>query len=172
MLHINAQSTCRTLFAVREEISRQLLQMQEQGVIRPSSSPWASPVVLVGKKDGTLRFCVDYKVINTVTKPDQFMLPQIDNLLDQLGHSKYFSTLDLAAGYWQVQLSPQSREKTTFTTHRGLYELNVMPFGLCNEPAVFQQLKQQILMSIHPQTGPSFASACLSSWRFSCSHIS
>ena len=96
------QPTRRTPFTAREEISRQLSLMQEQGMIRPSSSPWASPVVLVRKKDGSLRFCVDYRGINSVTKPDQFPLPRIDDLLDQLGHCKYFSTLDLAAGYWQV----------------------------------------------------------------------
>ena len=83
------QPTRRTPFAAREEISRQLSLMQEQGVIRPSSSPWASPVVLVRKKDGSLRFCVDYRGINSVTKPDQFPLPRIDDLLDQLGHCKY-----------------------------------------------------------------------------------
>ena len=114
--------------------------MQEQGVIRPSSSPWASPVVLVRKRDGSLRFCVDYRGINSVTKPNQFPLPRIDDLLDQLGHCKYFSTLDLAAGYWQVQMTPTSWEKTAFTTHKGLYEFNVMTFSLRNVPAVFQRL--------------------------------
>ena len=155
------QPTRRTPFAAREEISRQLTQMQEQGVIQPSCSPWASPVVLVRKKDGSLRFCVDYRGINSVTKPDQFPLPRIDDLLDQLGHCKYFSTLDLAAGYWQVQMSPSSREKTAFTTHKGLYEFNVMPFGLRNAPAIFQRIMQHILMSIYPQTGPTFVSAYL-----------
>ena len=155
------QPTRRTPFAAREEISQQLSQMQEQGSYPPLLKPWVSPVVLVRKKDGSLRFCVDYRGINSVTKPDQFPLPRIDDLLDQLGHCKYFSTLDLAAGYWQVQVAPSSQEKTAFTTHKGLFEFNAMPFGLQNAPAVFQRLVQHILMPIHPQTGPTFVSAYL-----------
>ena len=80
--------------------------MQDQNVIYPSDSPWVSPVVLVGKKDGSLRFCIDYCTLNSVTKSDPFPLPRIDCLLDQqLGNAKYLSTLDLASGYWQVQLA-------------------------------------------------------------------
>ena len=132
------QPARRTLFAARWEIARQLRSMQEQGVIQPSSSPWASPVVLVRKKDGSLRFCIDYRDLNSVTKSDTFPLPRVDDMLDELGRSKFFSTLDLAAGYWQVQVHPDSCEKTAFITHQGLYEFSVMPFGLKNAPAVFQ----------------------------------
>ena len=131
------QPVRRTSFAVREEVAEQLRKMQDQGVIQPSCSPWASPVVLVHKKDGSLRFCIDYRGLNTVTKTDLFPLPRIDELLDQLGRTKFFSTLDLAAGYWQVQVHPDSREKTAFITHQGLYEFTVMPFGLKNAPAGF-----------------------------------
>ena len=84
--------------------------MQEAGVVQPSSSPWSSPVVMVRKKDGTHRFCVDYRGLNSVTKLDTFPLPRIDDLLDQLGHSRYFSTLDLASGYWQIRVHPNSQE--------------------------------------------------------------
>ena len=100
-------------------------------------------------------------------KPDQFPLPRIGDLLDQLGSCKYFSTLDLTAGYWQVQMALTSRDKTAFTTHKGLHEFNVMPFGLRNAPAVFQRLMQHILMSIYPQTGPTFVSAYLDDIIFS-----
>jgi len=100
------------------------------GIVQPSSSPWASPIVLVQKKDGTLRFCVDYHGLNSVTKKDTFPLPRIDDLLDQVGHSHYFST----SGYWQIGMHPDSQEKTAFITHSGLYEFQVMPFGLCNAP--------------------------------------
>ena len=112
------QPARRTPFAAREEIARQLHQMQQQGVISPSTSPWASPVVLVRKKDGSLRFCIDFRKLNAITKPDVFPLPRIDDLSDQLGKSRYFSTLDLAAGYWQVQMHSSSKEKTAFITHK------------------------------------------------------
>ena len=86
-------------------------------MIQPSESPWASPVVLVRKRDGSLHFCMDYRAHNSVTKPDLFSLPQISDLLDQLGNSKYFSTLDLKSGYWQIRIHPDSQEKTAFITH-------------------------------------------------------
>ena len=112
--------------------------MQDAGVIQPSNSPWASPVVLVRKKNGTHRFCVDYHELNGVTKADTFPLPRVDDLLDQLGEARYFSTLDLAAGYWQIKVHPESQSKTAFVTHQGLHEFTVMPFGLTNAPSVFQ----------------------------------
>ena len=123
------QPARRMPFAVRQEVARQLNKMQESGVIQPSSSPWASPVVLVKKKDGSHRFCVDYRELNSATKADTFPLPRIDDLLDQLGKSRFFSTLDLASGYWQIRVHPDSQEKTAFVTPQGLYEFRVMPFG-------------------------------------------
>ena len=143
-------------FAVRQEVARQPRKMQEAGVVQPSSSPWSSPVVMVRKKDGTHRFCVDYRGLNSVTKLDTFPLPRIDDLLDQLGHSRYFSTLDLASGYWQIRVHPDPQEKTAFVTPQGLYEFRVMPFGLTNAPAVFQRLMQQALMGLNPEEGPDF----------------
>ncbi len=124
------QHARRMPFAVRAEVAKQLRSMQETGVIQPSSSPWASPVVMVRKRDGTHRFCVDYRELNSVTKPDTFPLPRIDDLLDQLGTARYFSTLDLKSGYWQIRMHPESVEKTAFVTPQGLYEFRVMPFGL------------------------------------------
>ena len=135
-------------FAVHEKINVQLTRMQAQGVIRPSTSPWASPVVLFRKKDGTLRFCVDYWALNVVTKPDVFPIPHIDDLLDQLGQCTIFSTLDLAAGYWQIKVHPDSQEKTDFTTHQGLYEFLAMHFGLRNTPAAFQQSMQEVVRGL------------------------
>lgn len=98
--------------------------------VEPSSSPCASAIVLVQKRDGGLRFCVDYRRINSLTKLDEFPLPCIDDTLDLLSGHHYFSTLDLASGYWQVWMDPTSKEKTAFVTYAGLYQLNKIPFGL------------------------------------------
>ena len=146
----------RMPFAVRQEVASQLKNMQRASVIQPSTSPWASPVVMVKKKDGTHRFCVDYRQLNEVTRADTYPLPRIDDLLDQLGQCKYFSTLDLAAGYWQIRVEASSREKTAFVTPQGLFEFLVMPFGLTNAPAVFQRLMQRVLAGLNPDAGPDF----------------
>ena len=155
------QPARRIPFAARQEVSKQLMSMLQTGVIQPSQSPWASPVVLVKKKDGSLRFCIDYRPLNSVTKPDMFPLPRIDDLLDQLGKSQFFSTLDLASGYWQIKVEDESREKTAFITNQGLYEFRVMPFGLTNAPAVFQRLMQQVLSGLNPVEGPDFVAVYL-----------
>ena len=135
-------------FAVRQEVQHQIKKMEGMGVVKPSSSPWASPIVLVRNKDGTLRFCVDYHGLNSVMKKDTFPLPRIDDLLHQIGESHYFSTLDLASGYWQIAMDPSSQEKTAFITHSGLYEFLVMPFGLCNAPSAFQRLMNRVLHAV------------------------
>ena len=133
------------LFAVHKEIAQIVREMQADRVIQPSGSPWASPVVLVRKRDGTLHYCVDYRGLNSVTKLDKFPLPRVDNLLDQLGKSHYFTTLDLVSGYWQIRIDNDSMEKTGYITHQVLFEFQVMPFGLTNAPAVFQRLMQKVL---------------------------
>ena len=95
----------RMPLAVRQEVSRQLQKMQDEGIIQPSNSPWASPIVMVRKRDGSHHFCVDYRELNSVTKLDTYPLPRVDDLLDQLGESRFFSTLDLASGYWQIRVA-------------------------------------------------------------------
>ena len=99
----------------------------ELGAVQPSSSPWASPVVLVEKKDGDVRFCVDYRKVNQVAKFDAYPMPRVEDVLEEVGPAKYITTLDLARGYWQVPMADESKEKTAFTTPFGLYEFNVMP---------------------------------------------
>ena len=119
--------------------------MLDKDIIQPSVSPWASPVVLVPKKDGTLRFCVDYRQLNSITSKDAYPLPRIDETLDTLAGSVWFTTLDLISGYWQVEVKPEDCEKTAFCTKDGLFEFKVMPFGLCNAPATFQRLMDLVL---------------------------
>ena len=133
----------------REEVQQLLKEMQEKDVIQKSSSPWASPIVLVTKKDGSTRFCVDYRKLNEVTRKDAYPLPRIDMTLDTLAGSRWFSTLDLISGYWQVEVAEADRDKTAFCTTEGLFEFKVMPFGLCNAPATFQRLMDFILAGLN-----------------------
>ena len=120
-------------------------EMLTGGQIEASDSPWSSPVVLVTKKDGGTRFCVDYRQLNDATIKDAYPLPRIDDTLDMLAGKQWFSTLDLASGYWQVSLSRAARAKTAFATHSGLFQFRVMPFGLCNAPATFERLMDRVL---------------------------
>ena len=139
--------------AVRREEMTQVQQMLSSNVIRPSNSPWASPVVMVRKKDGSLRFCVDFRQLNAATIKDAHPLPWIDDLLDALHGAKWFSTLDLKSGYWQVPISEQDKEKTAFRTSSGqLFEFNQVPFGLCNAPATFSRLMDRVLAGLHWET--------------------
>lgn len=119
-------------------------QLLDSQIIRESCSPYASPIVLVKKKDGKLRLCVDYRQLNSKTRKDAFPLPRIEESLDALSGARFFSTLDLASGYNQVPVTEQDKPKTAFCTPFGLFEWNRMPFGLCNAPSTFQRLMQRL----------------------------
>ena len=129
----------------RKAIDKQIDMGLKAGQMEPATGPWASRVVIVRKHDGTPRFCIDYRDLNKVTVKDVYPLPRIDDTLDRLQGSCYFSSLDLASGYWQVPVFPKHRYKTAFITHRGLHQFKVMPFGLCNAPATFQRMIDLLL---------------------------
>ena len=131
-----------------EVVESALQEMEEKGVIRASHSPWSAPIVIVQKKDGSARFCVDYRALNEKTRKDAYPIPRVEDNLDALEGSRWFSTLDLAAGYWQVAVAEKDKPKTAFTTKFGLYEFNVLPFGLTNGPATFQRLMERVLKGL------------------------
>eukprot|EP00731_Ephydatia_muelleri_P021055 Em0013g782a len=131
--------------AYRETVRQEIEEMLEEGIIEHSNSEWSSPIVLVGKKDGSLRLCVDYRRLNSLSEADAYPMPRIDEMLDQLGTARFISTLDLTRGYWQVPVAKEARHKTAFVTPFGLYHFNVMPFGLQGAPATFQRLMDGVI---------------------------
>lgn len=129
-------------------IDKLLQEMQEQKVIEPCQSEWASNIVLVKKKDGSIRFCVDYRKLNLLTTRDAYPLPRIDRCLETLAGSSWFSTFDLRSGFHQVPVDPRDINKTTFICHRGTFRFPKMPFGLCNAPSTFQRLMDTVLTNL------------------------
>ncbi|KAJ1167473.1 hypothetical protein NDU88_007864 [Pleurodeles waltl] len=163
---------------VKANIKAEVAKMLDLKVIEPSDSPWSSPVVLVpkanpqgGKKE--LRFCVDYRGLNAVTRTDAHPIPRADELIDRLGAAKFLSTFDLTSGYWQIALSPRAKERSAFSTPEGHFQFKVMPFGMKNAPATFQRLVNRVLSGLE-----SFSAAYLddiavfsSTWRDHLVHL-
>ena len=126
----------------------------DQGVIEPSTSSWNSPVLVVPKKPDSngkprSRMVIDYRNLNSKTVKDSYPLPNINDILDELGNSEYFSIFDLAMGFNQIPMDPKTAEKTAFSTPYGHYQYRIMPFGLCNAPATFQRMMDKVLLGLH-----------------------
>ncbi|GBM95331.1 Retrovirus-related Pol polyprotein from transposon 297 [Araneus ventricosus] len=143
----------RLPLAKKDEAERLVKEMGGNGIIEESSRPWALPIVLVKKKDGSTRLCVDYRKLIEITIKDSYPLPRLDDTLHSLNGSQWFSTLDLKSGYWQVEIQPEDKEKTAFTTGQGLWQFKVMPFGLRNAPSTFERLMKTVLRGITEPEG-------------------
>ena len=133
-----------------EEVRQHLRELCETNIIRPSASPWASPVVLVRKKDGSLRFCIDYRKLNELTVKDSYALPRIEEMMDLLSGAQFYSSLDMRKGYYQMEIEEGHKERTAFTVGPlGFFEFNRLPFGLTNSPASFQRLMEYTLGELY-----------------------
>ena len=132
------------LAAMREEVQ----YMLQNGIIEPSQSHWSSPCILVPKPDGSYRFCTDFRRVNSVTKSDSYPIPRVDDCIDQIGHARYITKLDLLKGYWQVPLTERAKEISAFVTPDGLYQYTVMPFGMKNAPATYQRMINNVLSGV------------------------
>ena len=127
-----------------DELKRQIDDLESKHILRPSKSPFGAPVLLTKKKDGTWRFCVDYRALNAITVKNKYPLPRVDELFDRLHGTRYFSKLDLRSGYWQIRVREEDVPKTAFRSRYGSYEWLVLPMGLTNAPATFMHLMNQI----------------------------
>ena len=147
--HPPIKQRARRLPVHKQEVAKEEIEtMLEDKVIRPSNSAWASPIVLVTKKDGTPRFCIDFRKLNDITVKDSFPLPRTDECLDTLAGSKWFCSFDLNRAYWQVPVAEKDKPKTAFADRSGLYEFNVMPYGLCNAAPTFERLMSTVLTGL------------------------
>ncbi len=143
--HPRRQPSRRIPLHHRKEVDKLIDSLLAQDVVRPSTSPWASAVTLVKKKDNSLRFCIDYRPINGLTEKDPFPIPRMDEMLAALAGKRFFATLDLSSSYWQIEVAPEDRHKTAFLLLSGLYEFNLLPMGMVNAAATCQRAMQSIL---------------------------
>jgi len=131
-----------------EALKKELAELLKLGIVENSDSPWASPIVMVPKSDGTLRLCTDFRKVNAITQPDPYPLPRVEDLLDRLGHAKFLTKLDMTRGYWQVPLDDPSVPVSAFVTPFGHFQWRYMPFGLRNAPATFSRLVTKLLLGL------------------------
>lgn len=135
-------------YAMREKVRKEIDDMVEAGIAEKSISPYASPIVVVPKKDDSIRLCVDYRKLNETTNFDPQPMPKLEDIINRLGKAKYLSKLDLTKGFWQIPLSAQSKEKSAFITPFGHYHFTVMPFGMVNSSATFVRLMKMVLLGL------------------------
>jgi hypothetical protein len=156
-----------------DQIRKELDQMIKMGVIEESNSPWSSPVVLIPKPDGSIRFCIDYRRVNDITQPDAFPLPRIEDLIDKIGKAKYLTKIDLSRGYWQVPMDEEAIPISAFVTPHGQFQWKFMPFGLRNAPGTFQRLVKQVLTGLEMFTGAYLDDIVIfsNSWHEHLKHI-
>ena len=159
--------------AYRETVQKELKDMIESGIIEPSHSEWSSPIVVVKKKDGNIRICIDYRRLNSATPVDPYPMPRPDELIDKLGRAKYITILDLSKGYWQVPMKEEDRAKTAFTTSFGHFQFKVMPFGLNGAPATFQRMMDSLLQGLQNSAGAYIDDIIIYSetWREHLQHV-
>lgn len=138
-------SPYRLRIVIRGELDRQIDELLESGMIVPSNSPFSHPIVCVTKKGGGIRLCVDFTYLNKGTVSDIFSMPNLEELIYEIGQANYISTLDLTKGYWQVPMEESSQDKTAYVTHRGCFMWKVTPFGLKNASSTFQRLTNKLL---------------------------
>jgi len=139
-----SRPTYRLSYVEMDELKKQLANLLAKGFIKPSTSPFGTPVLFVHKKEGTLRLCVDYRALNKITIKNRYPLPRIEELMDHLAGAKYFFKIDLYSGYHQIRIKKEDTHKTAFRTRYGHYEFLVLPFGLTNAPATFMTLMNDI----------------------------
>jgi hypothetical protein len=159
--------------AWEEEVRTEIKSMLELGVIEPCRSPWASPIVTVAKKDGSLRLCIDYRKLNSVTADDPYQMPRVEEMLDRLGQAEFISTIDLAKGYYQVPVRKEDQDKTAFISPFGKYRFTRMPFGLKGAPTTFQRLMDSILDGLQDSTSAYIDDIVIRSvdWKSHCEHL-
>jgi hypothetical protein len=132
-------------YKLRPILKKELDEMLKHNIIEPTTSPWAAPVLMVKKKNGEWRPCVDFRKLNQVAKTSAYPLPKIQDIFTHLHRKRYFTALDMVKGFWQIPLDDASRDKTGFTTHFGQYRFNRLPFGLATSPSAFQHIMQLVL---------------------------
>ncbi|KAE8914090.1 hypothetical protein PF002_g2922 [Phytophthora fragariae] len=155
------QQPYRVSLAEGDVMEAEIQQYLGLNLIRPSTSPWASPVLMIRKHDGGKQICIDYRKLNAVTVKACYPMPLIDDILDVLGDAQLFSTMDIASGYWNVPMHPDSVPRTAFTCKYGLYEWLVMPFGLCNAVPAFERLMETVLVDLKWRTCLVYLDDCV-----------